>query len=66
MLRLLLLPDTVELELRAEVVRVAQSDHESPDHPRGVAVRFPELGEKATGQLRAFIREASPSRRGVG
>jgi hypothetical protein len=55
-LRLLLLPDTVELELRAEVVRIAQSDHESPDHPRGVAVRFPELGEKATGQLRAFIR----------
>ena len=54
-LRLLLLPDTVELEVRAEVVRVAQADPESPDHPRGVAVRFPEMGEKATGQLQAFI-----------
>src|SRR5262245_41366420 len=39
-LRLLLLPDTVEVELRAEIVRVAQADHESHAHPRGVAVRF--------------------------
>ena len=54
-LRLLLLPDTVELEVQAEVVRVAQNGHESPDHPRGVAVRFPDLDEKATGQLQAFI-----------
>jgi PilZ domain len=56
LLRLLLLPDTVELQ--AEIVRVAQADAESPDHPRGVAVRFLEPGEKAVGQLRAFIARA--------
>lgn len=61
-LRLILLPETVELELRAEVVRVAQNSHESPDHPRGVAVRFPDLGEKATGQLRAFIARGQASK----
>ena len=54
-LRLMLLPETAELELRAEIVRVAQTDPESPDHPRGVAVRFSELSEKAAGQLQAFI-----------
>jgi hypothetical protein len=56
LLRLLLLPDTVELQV--EIVRVAQADVESPDHPRGVAVRFREPGEKTVGQLRAFIARA--------
>ena len=56
LLRLLLLPDTVELPV--EIVRVAQADVESPEHPRGVAVRFLEPGEKAVGQLRAFIARA--------
>jgi len=55
-LRLLLLPETVEL--RAQVVRVAQADVESNHHPRGVAVRFLEPGEKAMGQLKAFIARA--------
>jgi hypothetical protein len=55
LLRLLLLPDTVEVELPVEIVRVAQADVESPDHPRGVAVRFLELNEKAARQLRGFI-----------
>lgn len=54
-LRLMLLPDTVELELKAEIVRVAQVVLESPDHPRGVAVRFVDLNERATTQLGAFI-----------
>jgi len=55
-LRLLLLPETVEL--RAQVVRVVQADVESNHHPRGVAVRFLEPGEKAMGQLKAFIARA--------
>jgi NAD(P)H-hydrate repair Nnr-like enzyme with NAD(P)H-hydrate dehydratase domain len=58
MLRLLLLPDTVEVELQAEIVRVAQVDVESPDHPRGVAVRFLGAGERAMGRLRTFIGRA--------
>lgn len=55
LLRLLLLPDTVEVELQAEIVRVAQAELESPDHPRGVAVRFLDSNEKAIGQLQAFV-----------
>jgi hypothetical protein len=55
LLRLLLLPDTIELELQVVIVRVAQADVESPDHPRGVAVRFLDPAAKAIGQLQAFI-----------
>jgi hypothetical protein len=54
-LRLLLLPDRTPLDLRAEVVRVAQAEHESPQHPRGVAVRFVEPGDDAVRKLQAFI-----------
>jgi len=61
-LRLLLLPDTIELELQAEIVRVAQVDVESPDHPRGVAVRFQDLNEKAVARLRAFIGRGQAAR----
>ena len=60
-LRLMLLPDTVELELQAEIVRIAQAELESPDHPRGVAVRFVELNEKATAQLKSFIARGKAS-----
>jgi hypothetical protein len=62
LLRLLLLPDTVEVELPVEIVRVAQADVESPDHPRGVAVRFLELNEKAARQLRGFIARGQVSK----
>lgn len=61
-LRLLLLPDTVEVELQAQIVRVAQVDIESPDHPRGVAVRFVAPGAKAMGKLEAFIARAQASK----
>lgn len=57
-LRLLLLPDTTEVELRVEVVRVVQGEHESPEHPRGVAVRFVETQDVVTRKLLAFIRHA--------
>jgi hypothetical protein len=62
LLRLLLLPDTVEVELPVEIVRVAQADVESPDHPRGVAVRFLELNERAARQLRGFIARGQVSK----
>ena len=64
LLRLLLLPDTVEVEIKAEIVRVAQVELESQDHPRGVAVRFVEMNEQAVGKLKAFIarRPGSGSR----
>ncbi len=55
LLRLLLLPDTIEVELQIEIVRVAQADVESPDHPRGVAVRFLNPNQKAIAQLQAFV-----------
>jgi len=60
LLRLLLLPDTVEVELQAEIVRIAQVDVESPDHPRGVAVRFLEPNQKAIARLQAFVARELP------
>jgi PilZ domain len=62
LLRLLLLPDTVEVELRAEIVRVAQAD-ESPDHPRGVAVRFLDPHDVAIRRLKAFVAQRLPEKR---
>lgn len=63
-LKLLILPERVELELRAEVVRVAQSDHESSSHPRGVAVHFLELDETSRGVLERYVaREPGSARR---
>ena len=50
-LRLLLLPDTIEVELRVEVVRVSPGEHESQEHPRGVAVRFVETQDVVTRKL---------------
>jgi hypothetical protein len=55
LLRLLLLPTRVELELPAEVVRVSLAEHESPDHPRGVAVRFRDLDERSRELLQSFV-----------
>ena len=60
LLRLLLLPDTVEVELQAEIVRIAQVDVESPDHPRGVAVRFLEPNQTAIARLQAFVARELP------
>jgi hypothetical protein len=54
-LKILLLPARVELELRSEIVRVSIAAHESPDHPRGVAVRFLDPDEEATARLQAFV-----------
>ena len=59
-LRLLLLPDRTEFELKAEVVRVAQDAHESADHARGVAVRFADTDAAARQKLQAFIARGRP------
>jgi hypothetical protein len=63
LLRLLLLPDTVEVELRAEVVRVALGEHESANHPRGVAVRFLDPQPSAIRRLQAFVAQRLPEKR---
>jgi len=62
-LRLLLFPDTVETELRVQVVRVSLQEHESKQHPRGVAVRFLELDEAAVRKLKALIAQRLPEKR---
>ena len=63
LLRLLLLPDTVEVELRAEVVRIAQAEHELLQHPRGVAVRFLAPDPLAVEKLAAFVAQRIPDKR---
>ena len=55
LLKLLLLPSRVEIELRAEIVRVSLAAHESPDHPRGVAVRFLDVDQASHAELEAFV-----------
>ena len=54
-LRLLLPPARVEVALPAEIVRVSTAEHESPNHPRGVAVRFLDLEESSRELLRSFV-----------
>jgi hypothetical protein len=63
-LKLLILPERVELALQAEVVRVAQADDESNRHPRGVAVRFPGVDQASLGFLERYVaREPGSARR---
>jgi len=54
-LKLLLPPARVEVAFPAEVVRVSTAEHESPNHPRGVAVRFLDLGDSSRARLEAFV-----------
>ena len=61
-LKVLLLPARVEVALRVEIVRISLADHESPDHPRGVAVRFAELDETSRVLLEDFVAR-EPRRR---
>jgi hypothetical protein len=55
LLRILSASTRVELALKVQIVRVSLADHESPDHPRGVAVRFVDLDEPARRLLDTFI-----------
>jgi hypothetical protein len=61
-LKVLLLPARLEIALKVEVVRVSLADPESPDHPRGVAVRFLDVDERSRELLQAFV-ERHPRRR---
>jgi c-di-GMP-binding flagellar brake protein YcgR len=54
-LKLLLLPARVEVALPVEVARVSIAEHESAHHPRGVAVRFLHLDERARELLQSFV-----------
>jgi hypothetical protein len=54
-LKVLLLPSRIEIALKAEVVRVSLADPESPNHPRGVAVRFLDVDETQLTALEAFV-----------
>ena len=47
----------MEVSLPVEIVRVSIADHESLDHPRGVAVRFADLDDSS----RACSRPSSPA-----
>jgi PilZ domain-containing protein len=55
LLKVLLLPSRIEIALKVEVVRVSLADPESPDHPRGVAVRFVDVDERQRALLESFI-----------
>jgi hypothetical protein len=61
-LKLLLLPERVEVAVPAEVVRVAQAANESHDHPRGVAVRFGEMSDRDLRSLEVYVAR-EPKRR---
>ena len=54
-LKVLILPNRVEVSLPVEIVRISIADHESSDHPRGVAVRFTDLDHSSRGLLEAFV-----------
>jgi hypothetical protein len=62
LLKLLIVPEKIEMALQAEVVRVAQEDHESTDHPRGVAVRFLDLDDEARDRLQVYVARGPMSR----
>jgi hypothetical protein len=61
-LRLLMVPERIEMALRVEIVRLAQSDHESTDHPRGVAVRFLDVDDEARQRLQEYVARGPMSR----
>lgn len=61
-LKVLILPARVEVLLQVEIVRVSIADHESPHHPRGVAVRFADLDDSSRDLLEAFVAR-EPRRR---
>jgi hypothetical protein len=54
-LKLLVLPERIEVALRAEVVRVAQDENESENHPRGVALRFIDVDDRSRRSLRMYV-----------
>jgi Tfp pilus assembly protein PilZ len=62
LLKLLLMPERVELGVRVEIVRVAQASGESHHHPPGVAVRFLDVDEEGRRCLEVFVARELKSR----
>jgi hypothetical protein len=60
LLTVLLLPSRIEIALKVEVVRVSLADPESPDHPRGVAVRFIDVDARQRALLQTFVARLPP------
>ncbi len=59
--RLLVLPERVEISIKAEIVRLAQVANESSHHPRGVGVRFVELDDHVREYLAFYVaRKPNP------
>jgi Tfp pilus assembly protein PilZ len=62
-LRLLVLPERVEISIKAEVVRLAQKETESSHHPPGVGVRFLDLDDHVREHLAFYVaRKPNPRR----
>jgi hypothetical protein len=62
LLKLLLLPERIDVALKVEIVRVAQEANESDNHPRGVALRFVDVDERSLRSLRMYVAR-DPDRR---
>lgn len=59
--RLLVLPERVEISIKAEIVRLAQTANESSHHPRGVGVRFVDLDDHVREYLAFYVaRKPNP------
>jgi hypothetical protein len=61
LLRILSASTRVELALKVQVVRVSLADHESAQHPRGVAVRFVDVEEPARLHLELLTSRGRPA-----
>ena len=61
-LRLLMVPERIEMALQAKVVRVSQSEHESQDHLRGAAVRFLDVDADTRERLQDYVARGPMSR----
>lgn len=55
LLKLLVLPQRVELRLRSRVVRVNQGPDESHHHTRGVAIHFLDADDEVRARLQGFV-----------
>jgi Tfp pilus assembly protein PilZ len=62
-LKMFLLPQSMEVSLKVEIVRVAGSVNESAGKTRGVGVRFLDMDERTAETLRSFVARAQASAR---
>lgn len=62
LLKLLVLPERIEVSVKALVVRIAQDENESEHHPRGVALRFVDVDERSLRSLRMYVAREPKAR----